>query len=162
MTSPAPHHGSTAALPLHWGHRTTRLWAGGWLILGGGLAIAGSNTFALWLLALGTAASIVGWAILPAAGWRRTLAVGPATFAMWLLLTGPRFVMVLAIPYLCWLLVRHRAGLSALTVIPVIAVAIGVGNAFGQDYSRMLPALGIVGAAMVGSAWLARLIPRRS
>lgn len=159
MTTSAP---VPLRAPLRWGDAPTRLWTGAWLIAGGGLAIAGSNTFALWALALGTAAHAAGWCVLPAAGWRRTLAVGPSTLAMWLLLAGPRFVIVLIVPYLCWLLVRHRPALAALTAIPVGVVALLAGDAFHEDYGRMLPALAIVGAAMVVCAWAARLIPSRN
>lgn len=147
--------------PLRWGDRATRLWVGLWLIVGGGVAIAGSNTEALWVLAIGTAAHAAGWCVLPAAGWRRTLAVAPATLTMWLLLAGPRFVIVLVVPYLLWLLVRHRSLLAGLTGVPVAVVAVLVGDAFGQDYSRMLLALAIVGVAMVASDRLAQLIDRR-
>ncbi|AYF97498.1 hypothetical protein [Protaetiibacter intestinalis] len=150
----------TAALPLRFGHAADRLWAGAWLIVGGGLAIAGSNTFSLWVLALGTAATAIGWCVLPSAGWRRVLALGPSMLAMWLLLSGPRFVIVLVLPYLGWLLVRHRPPLAMLTAVPVAAVALLVGNVFQEDYSRMLPALAIVGVAMVAGAWGARLIAR--
>ena len=151
----------TSLPPLRWGDAPTRGWIGGWLLVGGGIAIAGSNTEALWVLALGTLAHLAGWCVLPAAGWRRTVAAGPATLTMWLLLTGPRFVFVLVVPYLLWLLVRNRSALAALTAVPVAAVALLVGDAFGQDYSRMLTALGVVGVAMVAAGWLARLIDRR-
>jgi hypothetical protein len=147
--------------PLRWGDAATRLWAGSWLIVGGGVAIAGSNTEALWVLAIGTLAHVAGWCILPAAGWRRTVAVAPATLTMWLLLAGPRFVIVLVVPYLLWLLVRHRSALSALTALPVAAVALLVGDAAGLDYARMLPTLAIVGVTMVAGAWAARLVDRR-
>lgn len=146
--------------PLRWGDVPTRLWMGVWLIVGGGVAIAGSNTEALWVLAIGTLAHAAGWCLLPSAGWRRTVAVAPATLTMWLLLAGPRFVIVLVAPYLLWLLVRHRSALAALTVVPVAVLALLVGNAFGQDYSRMLAALGIVGLGMVAAGWLAQLIDR--
>ncbi|MCS0498713.1 hypothetical protein [Protaetiibacter mangrovi] len=152
----------TSLLPLRWGDHATRLWAGSWLVVGGGVSIAGSNTEALWVLAMGTAAHVVGWCILPSAGWRRVVAVAPATLTMWLLLAGPRFLVVLALPYLLWLLVRHRPRLASLTGIGVAAVALLVGDAVGQDYSRMLPALAVVGATMVGGAWVARLIARRT
>ena len=168
MTSPAvpapapgPRREPTASLPLRWGDHATRLWTGIWLIVGGGVSIAGSNTEALWVLALGTTAHVAGWCVLPSSGWRRVVAVGPATLAMWLLLTGPRFVIVLVVPYLLWLYVRHRAPLSVLTAVPVAAAAILVGDAFGHDYSRMLAALAIVGATMAAGAWASRLIPRR-
>ncbi len=151
----------SARLPLRWGDHATRLWAGLWLIVGGGVSIAGSNTEALWVLAVGTAAHAAGWCVLPSAGWRRVVAVGPSTLTMWLLLAGPRFVIVLVAPYLLWLLVRHRPWLATLTAIPVVGAAVLVGDAFGQDYSRMLVALGVVGATMAGCAWLARLIARR-
>lgn len=151
----------TSLPPLRWGDVPTRLWAGAWLLVGGGAAIAGSNTEALWVLAIGTVAHAAGWCLLPSAGWRRTVAVGPATLTMWLLLAGPRFVIVLVVPYLLWLLVRHRSTLAALTAVPVAMVALLVGDAFGQDYTRMLTALGIVGVAMLAAGWLAQLIDRR-
>lgn len=152
---------SSPPLPLRWGDAATRRWAGGWLIVGGGMSIAGSNTEALWVLAMGTAAHVAGWCILPAAGWRRTLAVGPATLTMWLLLTGPRFVFVLVVPYLLWLLVQHRRALSLVTAIPVAVVAVLVGNVFWHDYSGMLPALAIVGLTIVAADRLARVLERR-
>jgi hypothetical protein len=129
--------------------------------VGGGVAIAGSNTEALWVLTIGTLAHVAGWCMLPAAGWRRTVAVAPATLMMWLLLAGPRFVIVLVVPYLLWLLVRHRSALSALTALPVAAVALLVGDVAGLDYARMLPALAVVGVTMVVGAWTARLIDGR-
>ena len=114
------------------------------------------------MLGLGTLFSVLGWCALPSAGWRRTVAVGPGVFAMWLLLTGPRFVIVLVIPYLCWLLVRHRPAITSLTAIPVAVMAVLVGNVYGGDYSRMPEALLVVGATMVVSAWAAALIARRT
>ncbi|MFT4285290.1 MAG: hypothetical protein QM598_10710 [Protaetiibacter sp.] len=155
-----PRREPTARLPLRWGDHGTRLWAASWLVVGGGVSIAGSNTEALWVLAMGTAAHVAGWCILPSAGWRRVVAVAPSTLAMWLLLAGPRFVIVLVAPYLLWLLVRHRPPLAAITAVPVAAAALLVGNVFGQDYARMLPALAIVGATMAACAWAARLIGR--
>jgi hypothetical protein len=169
MTPPSPPEQPTARAarhpaalpPLRWGDAATRLWAGSWLIVGGGVAIAGSNTEALWVLTIGTLAHVAGWCMLPAAGWRRTVAVAPATLTMWLLLAGPRFVIVLVVPYLLWLLVRHRSALSALTALPVAAVALLVGDVAGLDYARMLPALAVVGVTMVVGAWTARLIDGR-
>jgi hypothetical protein len=159
---PGPWREPSSLLPLRWGDAPLRLWTGGWWITGGGLAIAGSNTFSLWVLGLGTLFSVLGWCALPSAGWRRTVAVGPGVFAMWLLLTGPRFVIVLVIPYLCWLLVRHRPAITSLTAIPVAVMAVLVGNVYGGDYSRMPEALLVVGATMVVSAWAAALIARRT
>ncbi|TXK19227.1 hypothetical protein [Homoserinibacter sp. GY 40078] len=157
-TPPALPRIPLSSLPLRWGDAPTRWWAGIWLIIGGGLAIAGANTFALWILPMGSAAHVAGWCILPCAGWRRTLAVAPSLLTMWLLLTGPRFLIVLVVPYLCWLLVRHRPAVTALTGIIVAVVAWVVGDLLGDDYSRMLPALAIVLATMTAASILARLI----
>src|SRR3954454_23101949 len=97
----------TSLLPLRWGGYAERLWGGFALILGGGVSIAGSNTNTLWLLEVATIAHMAGWCVLPSAGWRRVVAVLPSTAAMWLLLPGPRYLVVLLLPYLAWLLVRH-------------------------------------------------------
>lgn len=152
---------ASAPLPLRWGDAATRRWAGVWLIVGGGVSIAGSNTEALWVLAMGTVAHVAGWCILPSDGWRRTVAVGPATLATWLLLAGPRFVFVLVVPYLLWLLVQHRRGLSALTAIPVAVVAVLAGNLLWNDGFGMLPALTIVAVTIVAADRLALLFERR-
>ncbi|WP_167050469.1 hypothetical protein [Salinibacterium sp. ZJ77] len=150
----------SSLIPLRWGDPATRLWAAGWLTIGGGAVIAGSNDVALWALAMGAAAHAVGWWVAPSAGWRRLVALPLSMLGSFLLLAGPRFTFVLAIPYLCWLLVRHRPAITTLTVIPVIAVAVITGGMFEHDYSRMLPAVAAVFATMVLCAWLAGLMAR--
>lgn len=160
VTRRPPWREPTARLPLRWGDYGTRLWGGLALILGGGVAIAGSDTYVLLLLLAGTVAHVVGWCILPSAGWRRVVAVGPATLSMWLLLPGPRWLVVLLIPYLAWLLVRHRPPLAWLTGILVLAGAIVLGQLYSA-YADMLLALAIEFAILVGSAWAARAIAIR-
>jgi hypothetical protein len=88
------------------------------------------------------------------------MAVGPATLAVWLLLPGPRYLVVLVIPYLAWLLVRHRPPLTWLTAIPVLAGALVLGQLFSA-YEHMLGALAVEFAIIVGSAWAAKLIAFR-
>ena len=154
---PAPWREPTSLLPLRWGGYRERLWGGLWLVIGGGVAIAGSDTYVLLLLLAGTTASVVGWCILPSAGWRRVVAVGPSTVAMWLLLPGPRYLVVLVIPYLAWLLVRHRPPLAWVTAAFVLGGAIALGQLFSA-YEHMLIAIAIEVAIMVGSAWVARSI----
>ena len=85
----------TALIPLRWGTYRERYLGGLWLIIGGGVAIAGSDTYVLLLLLAGTVAHAVGWCILPSAGWRRLVVVFPSTLAMWLLLPGPQYLVVL-------------------------------------------------------------------
>ena len=92
--------------PLRWGDPASRAIAGGILIISGAIAVAGADTFVLWLLLLGTIVHIAGWCIMPANGWRRVVAVALSTPAVLLLLTGPRFIGVLVLAYIAWLLVR--------------------------------------------------------
>ncbi len=150
----------SARLPLRWGDHATRLWVGLWLLVGGTLAIAGANTEALWVLWLGMLAHVAGWCVLPAAGWRRLVAIAPSAIASAMLLAGPRFAVVLVVPYLFWLLARHRPPLALITAVPVLVAGLLVGDAFGPDLTRMLPALALIGATMLASALLARLLAR--
>src|SRR5688572_16679834 len=120
----APFREPTSLLRLRWGGYRPRLLGGLLLIVAGGTAVAGggaTSPFATALLFLGSAAHIVGWSVLPAAGWRRIWALIPSTFAMWFMLTGPGWLAILALPYLGWLLVRHRPIVAYPTVAFVIA-----------------------------------------
>ncbi|GAB3404291.1 hypothetical protein GCM10027515_16090 [Schumannella luteola] len=153
------------ALPLRWGSYTPRLIGGLALIVAGGIAIAGSNTFQLLLLLAGSTAHIVGWGVIPSDGWRRVVAALPSTLGCWMALPGPKYLAVLVLPFVAWLLVRHRPALAWLTVPVVIAAAIGVALAVdGFDralpgaYPWMLPASAVMGAVLIGCAFLARLI----
>lgn len=147
----------TRSLPLVWGTYGERYVAGLALIIAGGVGLQGSNTYTNFLLLHGALVYAVGWSILPSRGWRRILVVAPATGQLWLLLTGPFSVWTLTVPYLAWLLVRHRPLRSYVTVILPIASSIVLPNFF-SEYSSMLPALLISLAVLVGSAWLARLL----
>ena len=147
-----------AALPLRWGHPRSRTLGGAVLIVSSAVAIAGWDTFAppLFLLA-GLLAHVGGWSVMPADGWRRVVAVVISTPAVLLLLTGPRFIAVLVLPYIAWLLVRQRPFRSYPTLVFVLAGAVIVARLF-PDYSGMLPALGIEGAVIAASAWAARAV----
>lgn len=151
----------TSFLALRWGSHRTR-WLGGLLlIVAGGLAIAGgsaSSAFANFLLAAGSVTHVAGWAILPSTGWRRVCAMAPSTLAMWFLLVGPGGLAILLLPYLCWMLVRHRPIVSYATAIFVLAAAFLAAQVYGEEYSGMLSALGIVGGVLAVSAWAARAV----
>lgn len=157
----------TRALPLRWGTWNGRSWGGLWLLAGGGAAIAGSNFATLWLAAIGIAVHVLGWAVLPSRGWRRVVAIPASSSAMVALLAGPAYLVALAVPFLGWLLVRHRP----LRVAPMVAFVIAAGIVLGRlfpGYDGMLVALGVAVAALVGSAWAARAVhaatarPRRT
>jgi hypothetical protein len=147
----------TSLLPLNWGNYTDRYLAGLILIVGGAIQLQGSNTWTLPLLLIGTAAHATGWAIMPARGWRRLLVVVPATFQIWLLLTGPQSMWTLVVPYLGWLIVRHRPLAAFLTAVFPLANGFLIPQFF-SEYSGMPLSLAISMAVFVGSAWLARLI----
>ncbi len=145
---------------LRWGGYRPRLLGGLLLIVAGGTAVAGggaTSPFATALLFLGSTAHIVGWSVLPAAGWRRIWALIPSTFAMWFLLTGPGWLAILVLPYAGWLLVRHRPLASYPTLLFVLAGAVMVARLF-PSYSAMLPALGIMAAVILLSALAARAV----
>jgi hypothetical protein len=145
---------STTTLPLRWGAARERTVGGGILIVSGAVAIAGWDNFVPLLLLAGLLAHLAGWSIMPAEGWRRVVAAVISTPAVFALLTGPRFIWVLALPYLGWLLVRHRPLRSYPTLTFVLAGAVIVSRLF-PDYSGMLPALGIEAGVIVASAWVA-------
>ncbi|MDH6179975.1 small-conductance mechanosensitive channel [Microbacteriaceae bacterium SG_E_30_P1] len=147
----------TRSLPLHWGRYTDRYLMGLVLIIAGGIGLQASNTWANYFLLQGALVYAIGWSILPSRGWRRAVIVAPATGQLWLLLTGPYSVMTLVVPYLAWLLVRHRPLRSYVTVILPIANGFIVPMLF-VGYGGMLGALGVSLAVLAISAWLARLL----
>jgi hypothetical protein len=147
----------SSRLPLRWGSWGARSWGGLALIVGGGVAIAGTTAFTAWLGIAGVTAHVLGWCVMPAGGWRRVVVVLPSTFAMAALLSGPTRLAVLVVPFLAWLLVRHRP----LRVWPMAAFVIAAGIVLARifpDYSGMLPALGVAAGILVGAAWAARAV----
>lgn len=147
------------ALPLRWGTYRARVAGGGILIVSGAVAIAGFDEVAPWLLPAGLIAHVAGWCVMPSAGWRRVVAVVLSTPAALLLLTGPKFVAVLVLAYIAWMLVRHRPARSFPTVIFVLAGAAILPRLY-PDYDGMLPALGIEFAIMLASGWVAGALAR--
>jgi hypothetical protein len=156
-TTPRLWHEPTSLLPLKWGTYRERLAAGLLLIVAGGIALSGTNTWSLPLLAAGSVTHAVGWLILPASGWRRIVVVVPGLTQIWLLLAGPQSVWTFTIGLACWLLVRHRPPRAWVTLLLPIGNSILLPEIF-EDYTGMLPALAISLAVTVGAAWLARLI----
>jgi hypothetical protein len=161
----------TRAIPLRWGGWMSRSWGGLWLILGGGAAVAGSSAanppFTLLLAAAGVVAHVLGWAVLPSRGWRRVVVILPSTLAMVALLSGPGYLVVLVVPLLGWLLVRHRP----LRVVPFAAFVIATGIVLARlfpAYSGMLIASAVALFVVIGAAWAARAVhaatsrPRRT
>jgi hypothetical protein len=147
----------TARLPLRWGTYHGRYLAGLLLIVGGLLHLQSSTTLLLWPLVVGTVAHTIGWWILPAAGWRRLVVPLACGVQVWLLLTGPQSMWTLVVPYSAWLLVRHRPGISYLTVVAVVANGVLAAVLF-REYAQMPLALTLSAGVLAGSAWTARYL----
>lgn len=156
----APWREPTSLIPLRWGGHRSRAWGGLALIVSGGVAVAGANVYTPWLFALGAISHVVGWCVMPSAGWRRVVVLAPSLLGVALVLGGPQFLFGLALPYACWLVVRHRPARSWPTVSFVLAGALLLGRIFTL-YSDMLAALGIEAAVIVASVWCARLLHER-
>lgn len=149
----------TSLLPLHWGTYRERYVAAIILIVGGAIEVQGSNTWSLPLIAIGVTTHAIGWAIIPSRGWRRLVVIPPAILQICMLLIGPLAVWMLVIPFLCWLLVRHRPLRSYVTIVLPIANGL-VLPYFFTAYSGMLPALAISMTVFVGAAWISRALAR--
>lgn len=150
---------TAAQLPLRWGTYDDRRWVGLTLIAGGLVHLQASRPDDLLPLAVGSLAHIVGWLIMPARGWRRIVPIVPSTFVGWLLLAGPQSMWTLTIPFLCWLLVRHRPWRSLLAVSPVLLNGV-IAAAVFREYEGMPLAVGASAAVLVGSSWWAATIAR--
>lgn len=160
----------TRRIPLRWGTWTGRSWGGLALILSGAVAVAGAsaaNSYTLLLAATGLTAHLVGWAILPAKGWRRVVVLVPSLFAVAALIAGPSYLTLLVLPLLGWFLVRQRP----LRVWPMAAFVLGAGIILRQlypAYEGMLTASAVALFVLAGSAWAARAVhaastrPRRT
>jgi len=147
----------TARLRLRWGGYRERLALGALLAVAGTVAIAGSTTTTPWLMWAGSTASLAGWCILPSAGWRRVVAIWPGYLTGWLLLTGPRFIWVVTLGYLAWLVVRHRRALCFATGSLVLAGTFLISR-IAQDYADMPATLAATAGILVLSGWIARAV----
>lgn len=145
----------TKALPLRWGSYRGRLMSGIALIFVGGILIQLTSAYSLFVLPLGLFAHIVGWCILPGIGWRRVVGAGVSAVTMIVMLNGAPSTVFLVLPLACWLFIRQRPILSyaALVILPVAALLLA--QAF-PDYGWGILVVSIAGAALVGSAWVAR------
>jgi hypothetical protein len=148
------------AVVLRWGRAADRVGMGALLAIAGAVAIIGSTVYAPWLAVVGTLAHVAGWTVLPAEGRRRVIAAIPSTIAVWVLLIGPRAIAVVAVPYLCWMLARHRPPLAWLTALLPAVAGVALGLLLPPTMDAMLPALGVQAAVVVGAAWLAAVIGR--
>jgi hypothetical protein len=147
----------TSTLALRWGTYRGRYLAGLLLIMGGLVLLAGSNTYTVTFLLVGTATHIAGWYILPAGGARRLWVAWPSLLCVWLLLTGPQILFTMVLPLLGWLVVRQRPFRSYVVLVIPVAVGIALANTFHTNRGEPV-AFAIESVAVVGAAWLARAL----
>ena len=107
----------TRRLTLRFGTYLGRYLAGLTYIAAGTVILLSSNTYTIGFLLLGTVAHVAGWFLLPATGARRLIAFGPSLIAIFLLLTGPQILFVMAVVLFGWLLVRERPLRSYLVLV---------------------------------------------
>jgi hypothetical protein len=150
-----------ARLPLRWGHYRDRVIAGLVLIVGGLVHLQSASTMLLIPLIVGTTAHVIGWLILPASAWRRLVPLLPSGLVVWLVLTGPQSMWTLSIPFICWLIARHRPWRSYLALAPVLLNGVLAAAVF-RAYEQMPLALSISAVVLTGSAWWAWALARPS
>lgn len=144
----------TRALPLRWGSYTERYLAGLALVVSGAVGVQGATASVSIAIGLGVLAQVIGWWILPSAGWRRIWVVAPSVVGVVILLGGPLGLGLLAVPFAGWLFVRHRPLPTFLLAFVVLAAGILLKD---RDRSDMLVALAIMACVIVACAWIARL-----
>jgi hypothetical protein len=142
---------------LRWGTYLGRYLAGLAYIAAGTVILLSSNTYALGFLLLGTIAHVAGWFLLPATGARRLIAFGPSLIAIFLMLTGPQILFVMAAVLFGWLLVRERPLRSYVVLIFPIFSGVIMAYSFHSNQDEPV-AFGIECVVVGASAWLARFL----
>jgi hypothetical protein len=148
-------------IPLRWGTYESRYLGAILYLAAGTVIILSANTYTIGFLLLGTLAHCLGWAMLPATGARRLWAFWPSLLAIWLMLTGPQILFVMAATLLGWLLVRERPLRSYLVLLFPVASGVIMAYSFHSNHYEPL-AFAIETAVVVASAWLARFLDRRA
>lgn len=148
-----------ARLPLRWGRYRDRVVAGLVLIVTGLVHLQAASTLNLIPLIVGTTAHTIGWLILPADAWRRLVPVLPSGLVVWLLLTGPQSMWTLSVPFVCWLIARHRPWRSLLALAPVLLYGVFAAAVF-REYEQQVLALGLAAIVLTGSGWWAWALAR--
>jgi hypothetical protein len=145
----------TRRIPLRWGTYESRYLGGILYLAAGTVILLSTNTYTIGFLLLGTLAHCFGWAIMPATGRRRLWAFWPSLIAVFLMLTGPQILFVMAAVLLGWLLVRERPLRSYLVLLFPIFSGVIMAYSFHSNHDEPL-AFGIETVVVVASAWLAR------
>jgi hypothetical protein len=146
-------------VPLRWGTYRLRYPLALALLLAGALVVQAASVYAGYFLAIGFAAHIAGWLVLPAPGARRVIVALPSAICAAAPLIGSLGSALVVVCLLCWLWNRERPAIAYLVlVLPAIA-----GVVLAQLYPQYGHGAIVVAVALVvlvGSAWLASWIAR--
>lgn len=147
----------TIALPLRWGSYRSRLLAGVCLIFAGGILLQLTSAYTLMVLPIGLLIHSAGWCILPGIGWRRVVGAAASAMTMIVLLNGAPSTVFLVVPLAAWLVVRLRPLLSYSTLIIPLITSWFLAQLF-PDYGWSVIVLLVAGTALIGAAWLSRIL----
>lgn len=150
---PAP----AGATPLRFGTYRVRYLVAIGLLFAGGALLQFSSAYTLALTAIGLAASIAGWIVVPAPGGRRAAVLAPALLGVFALLGGAQSGGMLVLTLAAWLIVRMRPLVSFVVLVFPAAASYGLAQLFPHYGAGVVVAIAMT-AVLVASAWAARLI----
>ncbi|HEV7956070.1 MAG: hypothetical protein JWL94_318 [Microbacteriaceae bacterium] len=150
----------TSSVPLRFGSYRYRYLGAVAALFVGGAALQFASVYTLPLALFGVAATVAGWVLVPAPGWRRFLAVGPALLGVASLLAGAQSGALLTLTLAAWLVVRMRPLHSFIVLLAPIAASLVLSSRFPQ-YGAGTVVCTVMGLVLTASAWLALNITRR-
>lgn len=149
----------SAGLSLRWGTYRLRLWLGIALVFIGAIFVLFTSTYTLPALLIGIMTHIVGWCILPSAGWKRICAAIASTFVTMILLNGSSATVFLSFSLAGWFLVLGRPWQSYLALaIPALSGLLLV--RWFTNYGNYPVLFGLMALILIASAWVGRLLAR--
>ena len=155
MTADSGWREPASTLALRYGGYRARYVAALTLLFGGGAAVQLGSAYTLAALSIGVLASVAGWVVVPAAGWRRAVAVAPAVLGVAGLLAGAASGALLCLALAGWLLVRSRPLIGYLALVLPATAAAALAQVFPHYAGRAVVAA-VLALVVVGAAWLAR------
>jgi len=145
----------TDALPLRFGTHRGRHVAAALLLVAGGAVVQLGSVYTRELLVAGVVATVAGWVVVPSTGRRRVLATAPGLLGVASLLNGAGSGALVVLALGSWLLVRIRPPRSCVVLPVPVVVAVLLAQVFPQYDARPVVVV-VIGATVVGCAWLAR------
>jgi hypothetical protein len=146
-------------IPLRWGGYLPRYTTAVSLLLGGGLLLQAGSAYSEQFIALGFAAHVAGWLILPGRGARRASVALPSALMVGSLLLGGVTSILLAVPFAFWLYLRQRPALSYIATLLPILSGIVLSTLFPQyGHGAIIVSVSLV--VNIAAAWIARSIAR--